>query len=97
MRKLRWVLLLSGFFLHLSSGWTQVWLEEVEEAPPFPPGKNAKLVKQVCAPCHSAEIVYLRVYDENSARKYYENMVGDPDSDQGRKVIEYLTTVLGFK
>jgi len=47
MRKLRWVLLLSGFFLHLSSGWTQVWLEEVEEAPPFPPGKNAKLVKQV--------------------------------------------------
>jgi hypothetical protein len=42
-------------------------------------------------------MVYLRTYDEKSARKYYQMMVGDPDSEEGKKIIEYLTTVLAFK
>jgi hypothetical protein len=83
------------FFLLLSGIWTEARLEEIEEALPFPPGKNAKLVKQVCASCHAAEMVYFRFYDEKSAEKYYELMVSDPDPEKRKKIIEYLTTVLG--
>ena len=94
---MRWVVSMSVVFLLISGTWTPGKAEEIEEAYPFPPGKNAKLVKQVCTGCHAAEMVYLRTFDEQSARKYYEVMVGDPDSEQGKKIIEYLTTVLGFK
>lgn len=97
MGRLRWALFISVVFLFLSWTCTPVKSEEIEEAYPFPPGKNAKLVKQVCTACHSAEMVYLRTFDEKSARKYYDLMVGDPDSEQGKKLIEYLTTVLGLK
>ena len=97
MGRLRWTLIVSVVFLFLSGTRVPAGSEEVEEAYPFPPGKNAKLVRQVCTGCHAAEMVYLRTFDEKSARKYYEIMVGDPDSEQGKKIIEYLTTVLGFK
>lgn len=97
MGRWRLVFFLCIFFLFLSGLWTQARLEEVDEAYPFPPGKNAKLVKQVCASCHDAETVYLRTYDEKSARQYYELYVSDPDAEQAKKVIEYLCTVLGFK
>ncbi len=95
----RWRLgfFLSIFFLLLSGMWTQARLEEIDEAAPFPPGKNAKLVKQVCTSCHDAEMVYMRSYDEKSARKYYELYVSDPNAEQEQKVIEYLCTVLGEK
>lgn len=97
MGRLRLVFFMCIFFLFLSGIWTQARSEEIEEAYPFPPGKNAKLVKQVCGSCHAAEMVYMRFYDEKSARKYYELMVSDPDPEQKKKIIEYLCDVLGFK
>ena len=97
MGRLRWALIVSVIFVFLSGIRVPAGSEESEEAYPFPPGKNAKLVKQVCTGCHAAEMVYLRTFDEKSARQNYETMVGDPDSAQGKKIIEYLTTVLGFK
>ena len=96
MGRIHWSLFIAGFFF-LGCASISVGSDEIEEAYPFPPGKNAKLVKQVCTGCHAAEMVYMRTFDEQSARKYYEIMVGDPDSEQGKKIIEYLTTVLGFK
>ncbi len=97
MGRLRLVFFMSLFFLFLSGVWTQARLEEIEEAFPFPPGKNAQLVKKVCASCHDAGMVYYRTYDEKSANEYYDLMVSDPDPEQRKKIIEYLTTVLGFK
>lgn len=97
MGRLRSVLFLSLLFLFLGGLWTQVRLEEIDEAYPFPPGKNAKLVKQVCGRCHTAETIYMRSYDEKEVRRHYELMVNDPDPEREEKVIEYLCTVLGFK
>jgi hypothetical protein len=97
MGRLRLIFLTSLFFLFLSGVWTPVRLEEIEEAPTFPPGKNALLVKKVCASCHPADFVCYRTYDEKSANGYYDQMVSDPDPEQRKKIIEYLTTVLGFK
>ncbi len=66
-----------------------------ENIAPFPPGKNAALVKQVCTSCHSAMLVVDRRYDVEGAKKRYRLFVGNPDSEQGRLVVEYLSTVLG--
>ena len=62
---------------------------------PFPPGENAALVKKVCTECHAANVVISAQFDEKLARKQYKLFVGDPDSEEGQKVIKYLTTVLG--
>jgi hypothetical protein len=66
-----------------------------EDIAPFPPGKNAALVKKVCTSCHSATLVVDRRYDVAGARKRYRLFVGNPDSEEGKLVVEYLSTVLG--
>ena len=68
-----------------------------ESAEPFPPGKDALLVKQVCSSCHPANLVLDQRFTEAEAKKFYRLYVGNPDTDQGRRIIEYLTTVLGEK
>jgi hypothetical protein len=63
---------------------------------PFPAGEHAALTKQVCAECHEASIVVRKRYDKASAQRYYKLMTGDdPASENGQRVIQYLTTVLG--
>lgn len=66
-----------------------------EDSSPFPPGENAALVKKVCTECHAPGVVISTQFDEALAKKMYRQFVGDPDSDQGRRVVKYLTTVLG--
>jgi hypothetical protein len=68
-----------------------------EDAAPFPPGENAVLVKKTCTECHAANVVLSTQFDEALARRQYKLFVGDPDSEEGQKVIKYLTTVLGVK
>ena len=97
MRLLRRALFTSLFFLLLSGMWTEARVEEIEEAPPFPPGKNVQLVKKLCTSCHNAEMAYMRTYDEKSAKRYYEHAVSDNDPEQEKKVLEYLCNVLGDK
>ncbi len=104
MGRLYLILFISGAFFLIGGATTQVKSDEASdkeyremlESFPFPPGKNAKLAKQVCSPCHSPDVVIYKVYDEPMARKYYERMLFEsPDTEQGKKVIEYLITVLG--
>ena len=67
-----------------------------QDTSPFPPGENAALVKQICSGCHDGRLVVSKQYDDQSARRYWRVMMGtDPESDDARKVIAYLTTVLG--
>ncbi len=68
-----------------------------EDFAPFPPGENATLAKKTCTECHAANVVISTQYDQDLARKQYKKYVGDPDSEDARKVINYLTTVLGVK
>lgn len=70
-------------------------LAAAQDASPFPPGKNAALVKKVCTECHAPGVVISTKFDEDLAKRQYKRFVGDPDSEEGKKVIEYLTTVLG--
>lgn len=76
-------------------GATAVASRAADSAYPFPPGEHAVLAKQVCASCHDASLVIDRRYDRESARKLYRLFVGDPDSPQGRNIVEYLATALG--
>jgi hypothetical protein len=62
---------------------------------PFPPGENAAVTRQTCSECHDGTIVTARRYDEESARRYFRLMVGNPETELGRKVIAYLTDTLG--
>ena len=96
-RRLLRPLLVSGILIFLIGAGTHGNVQESSDSYPFPPGNNAKLAKDVCTACHYAQLVIIRSYDEKSARTYYEMMVGDPDSEQGKKVIEYLVAVLGEK
>jgi hypothetical protein len=68
-----------------------------DDASPFPPGENAVLVKKTCTECHAANVVLSTQFDEALARRQYKLFVGDPDSEEGQKVIKYLITVLGVK
>jgi hypothetical protein len=68
-----------------------------DDIAPFPPGDNAALVKKTCTECHGAGIIMSTQFDEKLARRQYKLFVGDPDSEDGQKVIKYLTTVLGPK
>lgn len=77
--------------------WPQLAWSAESASYPFPPGKDAILVKQVCASCHPANLVLDRRFDEADAKKFYRLYVGNPDTDQGRRIVEYLTTVLGEK
>jgi hypothetical protein len=63
---------------------------------PFPPGRNAMLVKMTCSQCHTPNVVLTQTFTEKTARKYYQKMVGEsPDTERGKKVVEYLSTVMG--
>jgi hypothetical protein len=65
---------------------------------PLPPGPNAMLVKQTCSQCHTLNTIVTQSFDEKSARKIYQKMMGEsPDTERGKKVVEYLTTALGEK
>jgi cytochrome c553 len=66
-----------------------------EDTSPFPAGENAALVKKTCTECHGASVVVSAQFDEKLARKQYKLFVGDPDSEEGQKVVKYLTTFLG--
>ncbi len=105
MGRLHLIFLISGAFFLIGGTAAHVKSEEISnkeyletlESYPFPPGKNAKLAKKVCSSCHVADFVIYRVYDEKMAREYYDSMLGNPDTEQGKMIIEYLVTVLGEK
>jgi len=64
---------------------------------PFPPGDGALLAKQICTHCHAAGVVVGKHFDVASAQHYWRVMVGtDIESADARKVIGYLSTVLGY-
>ena len=65
---------------------------------PFPPGPNAMLVKQTCSQCHTPNVVLNQTFNEKTARKIYQKMLGEsPDTERGKKIVEYLSTVMGEK
>ena len=65
---------------------------------PFPPGPNAMLVKQTCSQCHTPNVVLSQTFNEKTARKIYQKMLGEsPDTERGKKIVEYLSTVMGEK
>ncbi|HYZ62061.1 MAG TPA: hypothetical protein VE650_06360 [Acetobacteraceae bacterium] len=67
-----------------------------QETAPFPPGPDAALVKEVCSHCHDGRVVVNKRYDEAAARRYWTVMIGtDPDAPVAKRVIAYLTSVLG--
>ncbi len=69
-----------------------------EDPSPFPIGPNAFLVKQTCSQCHSPNVVVTQTFSEESARKVYKKMMGEsPDTERGKKIVAYLSTVLGEK
>lgn len=73
-------------------------VDESGDPSPFPPGPNAMLVKQTCSRCHSPNVVVTQTFNEKTARKLYQKMTGEsPDSERGKKVVEYLYTVLAEK
>ncbi|MGO4381669.1 hypothetical protein [Pseudoduganella sp. RAF53_2] len=71
---------------------------ETGDPSPFPPGPNAMLVKETCSKCHSPNVVVTQTFNEKTARKIYQKMLGEsPDTERGKKIVEYLYTVLGEK
>jgi len=75
-----------------------VFAAAADDPAPFPRGPNALLVKQTCSQCHSPNVVVTQTFNEESARKTYQKMLGEsPDTERGKKIVEYLSTVLGKK
>ena len=71
---------------------------EAGDPSPFPPGPNVMLVKRTCSQCHAPNVIVTQTFDEESARKIYQKMLGEsPDTERGKKIVEYLSTVLGDK
>lgn len=71
---------------------------EAGDPTPFPPGPNAMLVKQTCSQCHTPNVIVTQTFDEKTARKIYQKMMGEsPDTERGKKIVTYLSTVLGEK
>jgi hypothetical protein len=69
---------------------------EAGDPSPFPPGPNVMLVKRTCSQCHAPNVIVTQTFDEDSARKIYQKMLGEsPDTERGKKIVEYLSTVLG--
>ncbi|HWZ47365.1 MAG TPA: hypothetical protein VNX00_04000, partial [Herbaspirillum sp.] len=63
---------------------------------PFPPGPNVMLVKQTCSQCHTPNVIVTQTFSEKTARKLYQKMMGEsPDTERGKKIVEYLSTALG--
>src|SRR3712207_7048518 len=58
---------------------------------PFPPGQGAALTREVCTSCHSANTVVRHQYDAAEARRLYRLMIGDPENDRARQIIDYLS------
>jgi len=72
--------------------------EAADDPSPFPPGPNAMLVKQTCSQCHTPNVIVTQTFSEKTARKIYQKMMGEsPDTERGKKIVEYLSTVLGEK
>jgi mono/diheme cytochrome c family protein len=72
--------------------------DEQGDPSPFPPGKNAMLVKQTCSQCHTPNVVMSQTFNEKTARKIYQKMLGESaDTERGKKIVEYLTTYMGEK
>lgn len=72
--------------------------DEAGDPSPFPPGPNAMLVKQTCSQCHTPNVIVTQTFDEKTARKIYQKMMGEsPDTERGKKIVTYLSTVLGEK
>lgn len=70
--------------------------EADRSADPFPPGRHAALVKQVCVDCHGAKVITDKRFTKEEAEGFYRNMVSSNlDTEQARNIIEYLTTTLG--
>lgn len=73
-------------------------VDESGDPSPFPPGPNAMLVKQTCSQCHTPNVVLSQTFNEKTARKIYQKMLGEsPDTERGKKIVEYLSTVMGEK
>lgn len=73
-------------------------VDESGDPSPFPPGPNAMLVKQTCSQCHTPNVIVTQTFDEKTARKLYQKMMGEsPDTERGKKIVTYLSTVLGEK
>src|SRR5471032_413898 len=73
-------------------------VDESGDPSPFPPGPNAMLVKQTCSACHTPNVIVTQTFDEKTARKLYQKMMGEsPDTERGKKIVTYLSTVLGEK
>jgi hypothetical protein len=71
---------------------------EASDPSPFPPGPNVMLVKRTCSQCHAPNVIVTQTFDEDSARKIYQKMLGEsPDTERGKKIVEYLSTALGDK
>lgn len=69
-----------------------------DDPSPFPPGPNALLVKQTCSQCHTPNVVLNQTFNEKTARKIYQKMLGEsPDTERGKKIVTYLYTVMGEK
>jgi len=72
--------------------------DESGDPSPFPPGPNAMLVKQTCSQCHTPNVVLSQTFNEKTARKIYQKMLGEsPDTERGKKIVAYLSTVMGEK
>lgn len=70
--------------------------DQAGDPSPFPPGPNAMLVKQTCSQCHTPNVIVTQTFSEKTARKLYQKMMGEsPDTERGKKIVEYLSTVLG--
>jgi hypothetical protein len=50
--------------------------DEKADPSPFPPGKNAMLVKQTCSQCHTPNVVLDQTFDEKTAGKIYRRCWG---------------------
>jgi len=71
---------------------------EAGDPSPFPSGPNAMLVKRTCSQCHAPNVIVTQTFDEESARKIYQKMLGEsPDTERGKKIVDYLSTALGDK
>jgi hypothetical protein len=89
--------ILAGGMLGICLSLVPVRTHAAEDFAPFPPGENASLAKKTCTACHAANVVISTQFDEALALKQYKKYVGETDTDDARKVIKYLTTVLRAK
>jgi hypothetical protein len=69
---------------------------EDQNATPFPAGRHAAVVKRVCTECHNANPILDLKFSKEEAERYYRTMVSSNiETDDAKKIIEYLSTTLG--